>query len=686
MKKLLFSLSLLLSFGLNAQNDLPKCAEHTVTNKWLQEHPEHVDEYHRLKQEFNQYVEQYAQSAQGRARGVVYTVPVVFHIIHDYGQNNIDDAQIYDQMEVLNRDYRLQNADANNVVADFLGLPADIEIEFALATKKPNGDCFSGITRTVSTATSGSEGQQVSAVQQAHGNFPGDEYLNIFVVTSAAGAAGYTRQPYPTVWGGADMDNGIYIQHTYIGRIGTGSENRSRALTHEVGHWLGLSHPWGDSNNPGVSCGNDYVTDTPQTKGWTTCTLTGTTCDGQLDNVENYMEYSYCSKMFTNGQRTRMRAAITNGTGGRNNLWTSQNLAATGVSSGNTFCKADFTTEKHYTCLGGSIQFNDASYNDVSSWSWSATGGTPDNANIADPMITFNQDGIQPVTLTAGDGGSSDTETKADYIHVFPATPRTFPFAEDFDSYWMYPQAGLVYGYEDHPYGFELHTGVGASGTNSIKFNSFATPYGNLEREFVSYPIDLTSATAGDIEISFKTVYKETDNMTGSEKLVVYFSDDCGETWTYGRQWFSSQLEQGVSNFAYAPSSANEWLLSTHTIPNNFKVSNFMFKFTWKNNGGNNFYMDNININYVGNASISENVLEDLSVYPNPFQNSVTIRTGKELKNSNVQIWDARGKLIKTIDTDIIGDVVIPTSELAEGMYLLKVENKGLTRTFRIIK
>jgi PKD repeat protein len=682
MKKILLSLSLLIGLGASAQ--MHSCAEHTMTQKWLDANPTIKAQYQQSVEDFNNEVRNFEQS-NSRARGVVYTIPIVFHIIHDYGASNISDDQIMDALAILNRDYRLQNSDANAVVATFLGVPGDAEIEFALATKKNNGQCFSGITRTVSSYTSGNENQQVSVVTNAHGNFPGNKYLNIFVVEEASGAAGYTYQPSP--WSGADMSDGIYITHQYLGSIGTGNTGRSRALTHEVGHWLKLSHTWGGTNNPGVGCGDDNVSDTPETIGSNlVCDLTATTCDGNLDNVENYMEYSYCSKMFTPGQITRMRTALNSTQGGRNNLWTPSNLAITGADGVNDFCSADFTVERNYVCLNGTLQFEDESFNTVTNWSWSSPGGNANNASIADPIFTFTTAGVQSVTLTSGDGGTTDNEVKSNYIHVFPATAGTFPYSEDFESFSSLNEQGIVSGYESHPYSWDLYTGVGSSGTKCAKFNAFGCPYGLLEREFVSYPIDLSGATAGDIEISFKTVYKKTDNIVGSEKLFVYFSSDCGQTWALGRQWFHTQLEQGTSNFAYNPSTAGEYMLNSHTIPDNYKVSSFMYKFVWKNSGGNNIFVDDINIDYVGGVGIEEQELEQLSVYPNPFNDNITIKSGTSLSNSTIELFDVRGKLVKTYKRDLIGNTVINTSDMKQGMYLLKVRNNGYSKTFRIVK
>ena len=98
---------------------------------------------------------------------MIYTIPLVFHVLHNGGPENISRSQIEDAVAILNRDYRLQNADANNVQSVFAGMPADIEIEFQLATKAPNGQCFSGITRTLKSLLQTAEQMvqnQVSAI------------------------------------------------------------------------------------------------------------------------------------------------------------------------------------------------------------------------------------------------------------------------------------------------------------------------------------------------------------------------------------------------------------------------------------------------------------------------------------------------------------------------------------------
>ena len=188
------------------------------------------------------------------------------------------DGQILDGLSIMNRDFRLLNQDANNVQAEFQGMPSDVEVEFLLATKAPNGQCFKGITRTVNAITNdGSDGgNQVDAIIAGNdvynGAWPGNRYLNIFICGDIGGAAGYTTKP--SGWSATQMTNGIWVLHDYVGSIGTSSVGSSSTLTHEVGHWLNLDHTWGPNNNPGnaSSCStDDNVQDTPNRIGVQAC-------------------------------------------------------------------------------------------------------------------------------------------------------------------------------------------------------------------------------------------------------------------------------------------------------------------------------------------------------------------------------------------------------------------------------
>ena len=138
------------------------CKTHKLMNK-LKEDPEAYRQFLEEQMELKKIENQISNNPRNRT---IYTLPLVFHVLHNGGIENISRQQIEDAVVILNRDFRRQNAGANTVQSTFLGMPADIEIEFKLATKAPNGQCFSGITRTLSPLTnSGANGaNQVSAI------------------------------------------------------------------------------------------------------------------------------------------------------------------------------------------------------------------------------------------------------------------------------------------------------------------------------------------------------------------------------------------------------------------------------------------------------------------------------------------------------------------------------------------
>jgi hypothetical protein len=641
---------------------------------------------------------------KAQPKGVVYRIPIVFHVLHNNGVENISDEQIMDQLAILNRDFRKQNADTATVQSDFVGMPTDAEIEFVLATKAPNGTCFKGITRTMNALSyDGADGDaQVTAIRNGNdvfnGSWPGNKYLNVFICGEIGGAAGYTTNP--SGWSGTSMTNGIWILHDYVGSIGTSSVGTSRAFTHEVGHWLNLSHTWGGNNNPGnaSSCStDDGVDDTPNCIGVTSCLINANTCNSVnsfwsydvRDNVENYMDYSYCSKMYTGGQVDRMRAALQGTITGRFNLWQSANLTATGATGDVYLCKAQFTTDRTTICLGDSIQLVDDSYNVVSGWNWEVTPATGwtfasgSAANSQNPTINFSQPGLYTVKLTATDGSATDDEIKNNYIRVLP-DPSVLPYWEGFESYSTLTNVNNWEVYNpNNNNAWTIENTTGHSGAQCAKLVNFGQGVGSVD-ELTSAPIDLSVIPpTGTVTLSFRYSYRK-KTTADYEYLKVFVTSDCGETWAQRKTLGGNQLSSSVSSTSWKPTQQADWV-TVHMInvTSIYFTPNFKMKFKFEGEGGNNIYLDDINL-YAGSPSdnlvlsLEENTdLSAIELYPNPTDEDVHIRYSSAVDTRlAISILDLSGKVISTTTVQSkTGDnmVIIPTNGLATGTYLVQL-------------
>lgn len=266
-------------------------------------------------------------SSSMKTTATIVNIPVVVHVLYNTTSQNISDAQIKSQIDVLNEDFRKLNADRTNVPSAFSGLAADIEINFCLASKSPSGTSTTGIIRKSTTKTSFTSDDAMKYSTQGGDNaWNTSQYLNLWVCNLGGGLLGYAQFP-----GGPAATDGVVVLYSAFGRTGTvySPFNKGRTATHEVGHWLNLRHIWGDA-----SCGSDLVSDTPtqQTSNDGCPSYPHKTCSNTTngDMFMNYMDYTNdaCMYMFSTGQKTRMRALFATG-GARVGLLTSTGCGAT---------------------------------------------------------------------------------------------------------------------------------------------------------------------------------------------------------------------------------------------------------------------------------------------------------------------------------------------------------------------
>ncbi len=652
----------------SAQDSLKHCCTDEFMKSVYQKNP--FAQYNR--QQLELFTQQYHANNNTRQ---IYVIPVVFHIIHNYGSENISDAQVRDAVKILNEDYSRMNSDTADIVNTFKPIAANIGFEFRLATIAPNGNCTNGIEHIQSNTTYG------GGEQSKLNPWPREKYLNIWVTRElASGAAGYTYLPGTA---SADAD-GIMILSTYVGSTGTGNYQTARALTHEIGHWFNLLHPWGNSNSPGVSCGDDNVNDTPETKGWTTCNLNGASCGSTLDNVQNYMEYAYCSRMFTSGQKTRMLAAINSSVAGRNNLWSNSNLIATGTVTPNTTVTcipvADFIGSSVNVCVGGSIQLSDVSWNaKVIYRFWNISGANASSLTDSVISISFNTPGIYSVSLTAGNNSGSDEITKTAFIQVISDTDlHAHSYAENFednsfpDSDFQPENSNDINWYLASPIGYD-------GSSHCLALHNFSSP-GNETYGVDGPSFDLS--TFANPNLTFHVAYAQ-KTAVNNDKLRVMISLNCGQNWfprysKSGSQLATSPLQ--TSNFF---PDATEWRMETVNLSLYAASTNLRIKFEVISNGGNNIFIDDINL---GGYSSTENLLTDNSIQisPNPALTGVTV-TGNSLIGNTISIYDLLGRNIfseiPTANTETIN-----LNSISSGIYFIEIKSSTEKKTFRFVK
>lgn len=247
-------------------------------------------------------------TARDTTANEIINIPVVVHILYKSADQNLTDAQIKSQLVVLNNDFSYLNADKINTPSAFKKVAADTKIRFCLAQVDPQGKRTNGIVRKFTTNDNFSpEDGMKSAAQGGDDAWDSKRYLNVWVCNLAGRTLGYSSVP-----GGPANVDGVVIALDVFGTEGNlrSPFNKGRTATHEVGHWLGLKHIWGDA-----ICGTDEVDDTPTQQYYNYgCpgfpNITNCSPDSNGDMFMNYMDFTNdgCMNMFTNGQKTRMRA------------------------------------------------------------------------------------------------------------------------------------------------------------------------------------------------------------------------------------------------------------------------------------------------------------------------------------------------------------------------------------------
>ena len=299
MKSLFFIIPLLFSIHGWSQSDGICGTSHLLNSEDGQE----------FYTQLNELVQEKLAEGLGGERATII-VPLVFHIVYNTTEENIDDSLILQQVQILNDDFQRMNADTSNTPAEFKSVAGAMDVQFCLATLDPSGDPTTGILRVPTSETSFPSVSSYSIpdpVKHASSGgsdaWPTDVYMNIWIC-NLVGSTAYTAPPGNFV---DPADDGIVCHYNHIGNSGVTPYGEGRSIVHEMGHWFGLKHIWGDDG--GACTGTDFMADTPDQANWTggcpvfpavdACTATA---PGIM--FMNYMDYSEdgCRNLFTQDQ------------------------------------------------------------------------------------------------------------------------------------------------------------------------------------------------------------------------------------------------------------------------------------------------------------------------------------------------------------------------------------------------
>lgn len=676
------------------------------------------------------------QTGLGKTSAPKYIIPVVVHVFHQNGPENISEAQILNEIAQMNKSFRKLNSDTGNVRAMFKDIAADAQIEFRLAKKDPNGNCTNGIVRYYAPATG-----KGNDVLKKNSVWDTKRYFNIWIVNKinkgpGPGVAGYAQFPFATTnsLSSASTD-GIMLIHDQVGSIGTAlrppSDNNTvnqTTATHEAGHWLGLFHPF-----QGDSCDSegDGISETPTTyfmptvkeplrnrcnvPNFNSCATDNPDLPDQYENFMDYFVGPCASNMFTLQQVARMHFCLENY---RKELWQTENLVRTGVTDVFTCLTipvASFNTSSPGTrvCVGSNVTFRDNSYNaTVNSWAWDfGEGATPATSATATTIVSYSTPGWKTVRLTVTGANGSDEAIQENYIYV--ESPSSFYgegdgfYTADWDYLNNYLQQGWYFENEAAG-GWERTNKAQVTGNMSLMLPAKKLVYG-FTYSLVSPTYNFSGATNPYIQYSYSFApnYLSAGNTNDSrDALQLFVSYDCGKNWIERKTIAGSDTAEhanplntsgGVTQASqdYVPTNMTQWRfdnVSGAKVGSGNNLANVKFKLSFTYLGGNNFYLDGLQVGV--RSGVSELTAKDINfnVMPNPFNASAKLTYELAQKQQvSIKLYDIVGKEVGTLQegSQASGnhEVTINRDELGlkNGLYFIKTTIDGSSFSTKIL-
>lgn len=605
----------------------------------------------------------------------LYTIPVVVHVLWNTNAENISDTQVLSQIEVLNADFALLNADTVNIPQAFKTIVSATEFQFCMAQQDPEGNPTNGIHRVqTATTTFGANDQIKSAASGGADAWDPTRYFNIWVGDLGFGLLGYAQFPDDP----NDNTYGVAINYTAFGNTGTAQApfGLGRTASHEIGHCFGLYHIWGDDN--GACSGSDQVADTPNqgdaTSGCGTfpeldnCTTTG---NGIM--FMNYMDYSDddCLNMFTRQQSQRMTnmfeqywSVLAQSTAcsppivyaqdaGVDKIWSPEgNACETTIYP--TIRLKNFGSEPLTSVLVKYTIDNGAPLSFA--WTGNLAAGATADVVLPETTVIVGTHTIRAYTElpnNIADPNNTNDDWEMDF-QIIDATPVSVPLLQGVETL-AFPSDGWEVVNPDGGITWERTTAAKKTGNASVYINNYDyDTAGNADSgvydDFISPPVDLTALQGAtlDFQVAYASYTAPATPNNTWDTLQIWLQPTCGGEPVLLYNKYSSDLATANNTTNIFTPTASQWRMETIDLQPYTNLGNVRVVFRNRSHFENNLYIDDINIHAwaVGNNAVAT-PKPYLHIAPNPFDQSTQIHCyAPTTSDIRITIYDAVGKQV----------------------------------------
>ncbi len=709
-KPILLYLFLMFLISLQAQQNW--CGTAELIKRKLVANPQ-------LMQQYNDALAQLQQGGEQRGANALQQevyVPVVFHIIHNGDAlgtgENITDAQVISQIDALNRDFNALDPDNVNIPAAFVGVLGNPHIHFCLARFDPDGNPTTGILREQFSQATWNSDSIIDNYLKPATIWDHTRYLNIWSVRMGGqlvtdGVLAYSAFPY---FSPADED-GVVARFNTIGTTGTliPTYTLGKTISHEVGHWFGLQHVWGDDGGKCAGdqgAGNDGISDTPDQgdMNFGCPTFPHVSCTGSAPNGDmfmNYMDYTddACRNMFTQGQVNRMNFVLDNPRSAIKNASTqcfyALDAAVANISNPiDTICSLSFTpyitlrNEGTTTITSGTFYFQ-VNGSGVQIVPWNGSLAPLATVDVAMP-VQLASAGLNTidVTFTGVNGQGADNyslnDSKDGTFYAYDGgNAAALPFTETFEGGFPQTNWSIYNPNNDLTWQASFNGAYGLSNTSTVFDNSAYATNPNKKRDaLITDAYDFSNTPYP--QLKFDLAYAQKSS-TLYDSLNVYYSLNCGSKWTRCWSQSGSVLATAPDQSQQFTPSPNQWKTVNLPIPFAAGQNKVTFKFENVSGWGNALYLDNINAENnqaLGVASIDNK--PSVQIFPNPSTGLVAVRLAAAGTYSKVAVTNALGEMV-TEENITANTLFIDLNNHSNGLYFLHFTGNNAAYTGKLL-